>query len=219
MTVQAKERLHWIDVAKGLLILLVVYGHLYAWTRKLNPEAADILLQSLNFFLSFYMPAFFVITGYCSNFKKPFLDFFFSSFKTILLPGLTFALFDAVISFDVNIQRLYRIAKDFILYGGQYWFLSALFMGRIIYWFLFNHLSTRKTICVSVLLFFLGFMIAPYYNALELWWFIHAMMLTSYLCLGQQLRYYNDYSYRGVTILYVVTLVVTIFFPMLDSFI
>ena len=134
MTVQAKERLHWIDVAKGLLILLVVYGHLYAWTRKLNPEAADILLQSLNFFLSFYMPAFFVITGYCSNFKKPFLDFFFSSFKTILLPGLTFALFDAVISFDVNIQRLYRIAKDFILYGGQYWFLSALFMGRIIYY-------------------------------------------------------------------------------------
>ncbi|MBQ4484466.1 MAG: acyltransferase family protein [Prevotella sp.] len=205
-----KERLHFIDVAKGILILLVVYGHLYAWTRKFNPEAADLILQSLNLFISFYMPAFFVITGFCSNFKKPFLEFVSSSFKSILLPGITFAVFFAIISFDVTIQRLYRIGKDFLMYGGQFWFLSALFIARLIYWVLYNNFSGNKTIVYSIILFVIGFAMSFLYNYYEFWWFIHALLLTPYLCLGQLLRNHNMIPFRLAAILFTITLVVTV---------
>lgn len=204
-----KERLHFIDVAKGILILLVVYGHLYAWTTKLNPDAADYVLQSINLFVSFYMPAFFVITGFCSNFKKPFAEFIFSSFKTILLPGISFAFLDAIISFDVNIRRMYIIGKDFLLFGGRYWFLSALFVGRIIYWFLYNNLSRKKTTICCISLFVIGFAIEPHYKYYEIWWFIHAMMLTPYLCMGQYLRLQKRIHFVFAAVIYVVTLMAT----------
>ena len=217
-TTGEKKRLHYIDVAKGILILLVVYGHLYAWTTKLNPDAADYVLQSLNFFISFYMPAFFVITGFCSNFKKPFPVFFLSSFKAILLPGLFFSLFDAIINFNLNLQHFYRIGKEFLVYGGRYWFLSALFVARLVYWFLCNHLSINKTIICSILLFVASFILTQFYDYYEFWYFIHALLLTPYLCLGQILRYKNNTYFISAAIIYIITLFITVILSRMGIF-
>lgn len=66
-----KERLHYIDVAKGLLILMVAYGHIYGNTSGIDNVGVDYIHQSVNLFVSFYMPCFFVITGYLgSHFMK-----------------------------------------------------------------------------------------------------------------------------------------------------
>ena len=76
-----KQRITYIDVAKGILILFVVYGHIYGHAKYLNFASVDWIRQSCNFFIPFYMPCFFVITGFCSSFKKPFLKFIWQSFK------------------------------------------------------------------------------------------------------------------------------------------
>ena len=73
-----KERLSYIDVAKGVLILFLLMGHALLFIR--NEGVNDSFIngfQNIRIFLwtPYYMPAFFVITGFCSHFNKPFLPF------------------------------------------------------------------------------------------------------------------------------------------------
>lgn len=69
----AKERLHYIDVLKGILILLVVVGHT-TWQAETNgvDNVLFLSMKEINFMIvPFFMAAFFAVTGYCANFDKP----------------------------------------------------------------------------------------------------------------------------------------------------
>lgn len=85
-----KDRFHYIDIAKGILILLVVIHHqpqLAAEFGISNPFLAALACSS-DYFNAFFMPAFFVITGYCTNFQKlPFGKFLGRQAMTIMLPA------------------------------------------------------------------------------------------------------------------------------------
>ena len=56
----SKERLIWVDSLKGILMLLVVYGHAIANVRG---EAINDL-NLWNMMYSFYMPAFMAVSGW-----------------------------------------------------------------------------------------------------------------------------------------------------------
>lgn len=82
----AKERLHYIDVFKGICIMLVVIHHSpLALNGGFAPSGTFLWLLN-NFIIAFFMPAFFVATGYCSNFSKPFKIFLWQNVKSILIP-------------------------------------------------------------------------------------------------------------------------------------
>ena len=65
------KRIDWLDVAKGLLILMVVYGHLQDEISKMNIQSKTILwiADIQNIWTPFFMPAFFVVTGYCFSIR------------------------------------------------------------------------------------------------------------------------------------------------------
>lgn len=80
IVINKKSRLQYIDIMKGILILLVVYGHT-AWQAHevgIHNQTIEILGQTGFLYEPFYMAAFFAITGYCSNFKKSYKDFLIS---------------------------------------------------------------------------------------------------------------------------------------------
>ena len=86
-----KERLHYIDIAKGLLILLVVYDHLpdmYLYSLKLHNNYISELNNWQWIYKLFFMPAFFAITGMCSNFDKTFIPFLVNNFKSLIVPNI-----------------------------------------------------------------------------------------------------------------------------------
>lgn len=206
-----KERLHYIDVAKGILILMVVYGHLYGVLKSTNVDdvAVEWIRQSVNLFVSFYMPCFFVITGFCSNFKKTYITFFIQSFKTIILPGVFFII---VLNIKhLNYDTVVNIAKSIVFYGGSYWFLSSLFFARIIYWIVFNKIE-KKNIqnIVCVMFFLLGFFISRIYQGLQPWYFIHTMLLMPFLHFGQLLKNYELKSVKYIFFLFGIALLSTI---------
>ena len=139
-------RLHWVDVAKGILILLVVLAHFDVLSRTVGVDhvgTSDI--RVLNFlFTSFYMAAFFVLTGYTTNFQKKFSTFFIGSFKSLIIPAFCFSILSLIL-----LSILYKdwtyvksfITTDFWYRGFEfYWFLIALFLARICYWFLYKYL-------------------------------------------------------------------------------
>ena len=69
-----KERIAWVDTAKGIGILLVFLGHLVedSWPGM--------------WAYSFHLPLFFFLSGYLFSTKDSFRDFFKKKTKSILLP-------------------------------------------------------------------------------------------------------------------------------------
>lgn len=206
-----KKRLHYIDVAKGLLILMVAYGHIYGVSKGAGVEDVSVewIHQSVNLFVSFYMPCFFVITGFCSNFKKPFTTVLVQSFKTIVLPGVFFT---AILTVrHLNYESILSLVKSIVLHGGAYWFLSSLFLARILYWFVFNKIEKKNIqngVCIVV--FAVGFIISRLYEGPQPWYFIHTLLLMPFLHIGQLLKKYELKQIKYAAILFGLALLSTI---------
>ena len=60
----SNKRIEYLDVAKGLLIIMVVVGHAM---EIINPTHDNYLLKLI---YSFHMPAFFIISGYLFDSAK-----------------------------------------------------------------------------------------------------------------------------------------------------
>lgn len=194
--VATRKRITYIDVAKGLLILLVIYDHL--------PDVYLTLLERDNFFIEylnegqwiyklFFMPAFFCITGMCSNFNKKFTPFLISNFKTLIIPNLVFSVL--LNPTDPNLLKI------LLLRGGGVWFLTALFLAKIIYWLIYKGFPSNSIIRLSILIamVFVGFAfnnISPRY---DIWYFHYAFNLTLFIEMGHFLKRTKNshYIYSG----------------------
>jgi fucose 4-O-acetylase-like acetyltransferase len=136
------KRIEYLDVARGIGILLVVLGH--------NDFAAlSPFFRQLIF--SFHVPLFFFLSGYFINTSLSFRDYFKKRFHTVLKPYLftIFLIYFASVSFEkMGFQTaLTRILKA--LYGsfnyidwGQLWFLPNLFVVSL-YAFIFIRVTGR----------------------------------------------------------------------------
>ena len=201
----ADKRLHWVDVAKGILILLVVLGHFSGISKALGVNHAGVKdIGGLNFlFTSYYMAAFFVLTGYTTNFNKKFLPFFIGSFKSLIIPAFVFA-----ILYSVLLSLLFKdwsYIKDLtglvFWYSGFkfYWFLNALFLSRICYWFLYHYVPSDfvKGILLFCLMLLGLYLSSLYKDAPDSpishnpFFIHHFMRMALFLWIGQMYRKYE----------------------------
>lgn len=130
------KRIGYLDVARGIGILLVVLGHNDFGT--ISPFFQQVIY-------SFHIPLFFFLAGYLINTDLSFLGYFRKRFHSVLKPYLftIFLIYFASVSFEkMGFQTaLTRIVKS--LYGtinyidwGQLWFLPHLFVVSL-YAFMF----------------------------------------------------------------------------------
>lgn len=68
----SKERLHWVDVSKGILILLLLLHHFSSAKRVLGIDGDYFTFITCwqQVYTAFFMQAFMIMSGYCSNFNK-----------------------------------------------------------------------------------------------------------------------------------------------------
>lgn len=136
------------------------------------------------------MPAFFFITGFCTTFDVDFKTFLIKSFKTILLPGI-------VINSAIEIIDLFNYASTFVWGAKTFiksrlltvtgeWFLPALFLSRIICWFLHKYIKNNYfQIIISAFCLIVG--IYLYNDATQvynIWYFKHTLMICIFMVLG-----------------------------------
>lgn len=175
------NRIHWIDMLKGTLLICVVLVHY----REFFPSI--ILFQTLDFIYAWLVPAFFFISGYLFSIKRfpNFHGFFSWKSKTILLPYITLSLFCLI--FDWNLyyapletlkDGLYRI---FILgssspKGGPLWFVFTLYLLSIFYYPIYRYLGNKKhgQYALVVIFAILGWYF--YINGNFKWWGINKMI-------------------------------------------
>lgn len=137
----AADRWNWVDSAKGLGIILVVYGHV---ARGLFNAGIYTDVQSFtlidNFIYSFHMPLFFFLSGlFCINsFEKRGYKLVFSKIDAIFYPYLLWSLIQG--SVEIALSNLTNkhlswaaLQTIFWLPRAQFWFLYTLF-----FIFLFN---------------------------------------------------------------------------------
>jgi polysaccharide biosynthesis protein PslL len=136
------KRIEYLDIARGIGILLVVLGHN-------DFEAISLFVHQVIY--SFHIPLFFFLSGYFINISIPFFDFVKKRFNSLLKPFLftIFLIYFTSVSFEKMgfSMAITRIVKS--LYGtGHYidwvqlWFLPELFVVSL-YAFLFLTLVSR----------------------------------------------------------------------------
>ncbi len=167
-----KTRIEWVDVAKGIGIILVVLGHAILGNKKFFPQdLSDLYYFMYNFIWNFHMPLFFFISGLFINgsVNKPFKKAFISKSMSLFYPyivwsvilGCTYVILGEIpqiaSGFNNNITM-----KDLILFPVvpilNLWFLQTLFCAQIIYIFLAK--IFKINIYQGLILFFILYILA-----------------------------------------------------------
>ena len=180
---------------KGILICLVILHHIPYETisvSKIPNDTFHWLGTHGGWYACFFMPAFFMITGLCSNFDKPFGKFFLQNLRTILLPGLVFDLLfyttPRMLASGEYVAELIDFGLRFKSLGGYYWFLVSLFLAKIFYWGLHKlHISWYRWALLGISCL-LGFVIKHYNLIYNHWSICQTLDLTLFLAIGQWLK-------------------------------
>jgi acyltransferase len=162
------ERVHWIDIAKGIGIIFIIYGHM------LGSQDYRHLLYS------FHIPLFFFLSGAVYNPKKyiNFFNFLKKSSKSLLLPYLAFAfIFFAVWLAQTRPANLFspEIIRQFLsifyansnnnlmIFNNLLWFLPVLFATRLLFALISKYFTKIKSIGL-ILIFFsvFGYLFSVY---------------------------------------------------------
>lgn len=185
------KRLPYLDIAKGMLILMVVLGHMpqVADIYSIHNPTFEFMRGASKLWVGFYMPAFFFITGMCSNFRIPFARFLVKNMKTLMLPSFTLMALTVwinnVLKGTVNIVDYLSVGfSTFLKNGGVYWFLTALFFAKIIYWVVVKLIHSEKWQLVVFMFFMVLGTVCNNLLSFEPWYVYHTMTLVIFLFVG-----------------------------------
>lgn len=143
-----KDRIRWVDTAKGLLILLVVMGHISVIMRMHFSENINIVSYydiPHSYIRSFFMQAFFFLTGFTSSFNKSMRVFFGNMLKTVILPYITLSLFTKILGVIFLGESLWYELEGEVTFFllENFWFIHALIISKILY-YIFNKCLYNK---------------------------------------------------------------------------
>ena len=193
------KRLVYVDLCKGLLICAVIFGHVLL-SQKTYATDKDFTCEFIGdikrfFFNSYYMPAFFLVTGFCSKFDIDFKSFFIKIFKTIKIPAVTLTAVGLIIrkvGKGVTDPSSYlHLGLIHSWYESDLWFLDSLFLGKLAYWFIYRYIkSPTYRILVCITLFFLAFILGNVFHFKEYGRLWHTLYMILFIAIGHQFKKY-----------------------------
>lgn len=138
-----KRRVEWIDIAKGLGIALVSFGHLRngdgqsVWLPELDGTIDAIYL--------FHMPMFFFLGGLTFSKRGGLRQFLLRKARTLLIPYYVFSLYFLAKPLAVvlvpQLRQTFQSGHDYqighqlvdvLVMGNGLWFLMAFFVGEVL---------------------------------------------------------------------------------------
>ncbi|OMP77300.1 acyltransferase [[Flexibacter] sp. ATCC 35208] len=144
-TVKPGNRLAWIDYARGIAIILVLYRHIFEGISRSGVEASQFKwLENANIiFYSFRMPLFFILSGVFigkSLAKRGMKSLIVNKFNILLYPYLLWSALQ--ITIQICLSGLVNADRGWADYGyifiyprriDQFWYLYALFNVTVLY--------------------------------------------------------------------------------------
>lgn len=164
MNKQKNNREEWVDYAKGIAILLVIYAHAvntynitFLGTTGISAQSWSIRIAYIASLHSFY----FLAGLFAVKLReRSFSDVLVSKFRLIFIPYMIWAVILGIIKiiFSNNVIHEVRwidLIFIFVKPIGVTWFLYVLFWGYIIYRIFSVRLNKFGVLLISVILFFL----------------------------------------------------------------
>lgn len=146
------KRLRYLDIAKGITIILMILGH------NGMPHVVNL------FIYSFHMPLFFIISGMFIK-ETGFRELFYKGWKQLLKPYvftwtviILFFICFHVIKHDLNRSIIIELLCEAMRGEGPVWFLLSLFIAKIIINFIFTRFKkySLSAVLISAFLGFVG---------------------------------------------------------------
>ena len=196
------KRVQWLDIAKGITILLMVLGH------------TSIPMKFSNFIFSFHMPLFFIASGWCSNWtKKSFGRYILAKTHSLLVPFWVYSFIVLLIAHfslgnnnEITFANL--ITKGWL--GYPLWFVPVLFFALLIAKAIFFYVK-RKLVGYSIFcaLAVIGALLS--YNRIYLPWAVSTIPYATVLIgLGYSLKKYGSSFEHAKWWFFVICLAITI---------
>ena len=210
-----KNRLKFIDISRGIAIILIVYSHTISYS--------PLLRSSLKFIKGFHIALFFVLSGYTFSIRnKEFFEFTKQKFYRIILPYLFWA-FTFLVPYFILGQQIGDILQknsnyNFvsliynIMYGvgaggalkqnTSLWFLPALFSMEVIYYFIIK-ITDKYPNCrffFTIMIFILGYLFTNYLNYNLPFGFNTVIAFGIFFYIGYLTKDYDVFSTRGYII-------------------
>lgn len=104
--------MHWLDVAKCLLIISVIVYHIPVFAEQNGVDGLGWMYNLRPLFKAYFMPTFFVITGFCSTFSATsFWQFVYKNFKLLMIPNFLIVVGTPVSSYLLSRNPMFGILK------------------------------------------------------------------------------------------------------------
>lgn len=193
-----KSRLDYIDIAKGILIMCLVYGHLAIISKWQGLD--DIVINkwipaTVPLYSSFFMPAFFILSGYCSTFKIKFKVYIWKTFKILIIPAIILKLLagyglDAILGNSLSWNHFLDLSTWFTTGMDAPWFIFSLFWAKVLYWPIAN-LNSKWQLSLTVIICICGYALHRF-NVPDYQYHQHTMILLPWLCFGNICKRYKE---------------------------
>jgi len=158
-------RTRWVDIAKGIGIILVVYGHVLRGLHEANLEMSEKFFEVSDALVyGFHMPLFFFLSGmFVAKWaKRDWPTATLQKTRSLLYPYLIWSLLQGVIM--ISLASLTNNTEDSLTYAnlgyhiaiepfGQFWFLYALFFIFMLYYALRRLAHNTIIMLLSMVLF------------------------------------------------------------------
>ncbi len=130
-----KKRIYYLDIAKGLGVVLVILGHI-----------VDLTIPTRQFITSFHMPLFFILSGMIIHVteetERDMKSIVKRKLRSIAMPYFSFSLLSlmveavAIVLFNNGLWSTFRehlFATVCLAGASVFWFLPALFFGELLF--------------------------------------------------------------------------------------
>lgn len=147
-----KERIKYVDAAKGLSILMIMLGHI---TKE--PNAVDMWMSS------FKVSIFYIISGFLMSYSgsvksRTFKEFVSKLTKSLVIPYVTFSVIGVIFKTSCIFLKHKPLAEVFVIFKNylydsiflkginSMWFLPTLFIGEIIFFWIIRSPKVIKIV-------------------------------------------------------------------------
>lgn len=192
---ELKERDRSIDIAKGIGIFLMVMGH--TTSNKI----------ALQWIYSFHMPLFFFLSGIFHSQGNSYKEFLKKKVKTLLVPYFFFSiilfLFFLIVSKNIGFSagENLSVKENFIgiflgndktglsqmSWGGQLWFIPALFLVENIYYF-FCKFKEKIRVILAICCLILNIILSKLININIPWSWLTVLVAINFYTCGNLLK-------------------------------
>lgn len=199
-------RSNWLDIAKGITIMLMVIGH------------SSIPHYLSNFIWAFHMPLFFMAAGWATIWtKRSFSSYFLHRVRTLILPFVTYSI---LVCFVLNNHCDWKGIDHFLINGWEgypLWFIPVLFVASIAYCGIRNISYTYCRYLLIVFILLLGVVLSI--NNIQLPWTMSSVPYVLFLLfVGEKMKimatWIDNPKWYKIILCFVLTCVISLFWRM-----